>query len=223
MTTLKPYQVFRYGDVIAQLAQLVPLIAWTWVIHRIYSSSYAPSFSQAGIAIIFAAPYLVVLVNLYKSWAAPVGPYKRSFMSSLSQASLPPGWGYCFTNKVTEEEKKKGILGKYDYKCHGTNMNITYAMLRDMLTRFYYVNYALLLLVITFYNNLSKRIFTDRYVLVCTSLSLLFGVLGVSTSLFATYLSRSVWYANVMSVVLTMNISGLALLIHAIFTRMSKY
>jgi len=222
MVALKPYKVFKYGDIWAQGGQLIPLVVWTFILVRVYGAPYRPKSTSLGVLLVFFLPYIMAAGSIYRSWSAN-DPYDHSFENSLSLASLPPGWGYCFSKKVNDEERKKGIVGKYDYKCHGVNMNITYTMATDMLTRFYYVNYALLLLVITFYNNLSKRIFSSRYVLVCTSLSLLLGTLGTSVALFATYLSRSVWFGNVMAVLLTMNISCFVLLIHAIFARMTQY
>ena len=63
---------------------------------------------------------------------------------------MPDGWDYCFASKVSNENINKGILGFLDQHCIQNNETLFRRKIIDMLNRYHYLNYILLLLIITF-------------------------------------------------------------------------
>jgi hypothetical protein len=198
--------------------QGIPLILWVIFLYKFKSipnSIINLLGKQGNSKIIFyimsIIPFIVYTYGLYVSYYAN-DPIKK--VSNGTAASMPNGWGYCFTSKVNNNNLNNGILGFLDQECIEKNQTFFRKKTIDMLNRYHYLNYILLLLIITFkwhtkYINVE---FTKIQCLVI-GFSILLGVLATIITLFSTYLIRGMWIIQTISIMLSMNISCFILVI----------
>jgi len=126
-------------------------------------------------------------------------PHKKE-KKRFTIAATPPGFGFCMDSKVKEEDKKLGVLAYWDYACTGSNTKFMERMGRDLLNRFYYINYAIFLVVILVYNTVTRiNILKSPFMIFNISFSLLLGTIGCLLPIFQTWVE----YGNVRNLILT--------------------
>jgi len=219
MQNSKYIEPLNYADVIFNITSLWPLILWVWfgsqLLKHIVSST-----SKAGIRIAetisFPLYYLHIIVFLL--WLIPIfgafrGLYYATFVNSKGQftydpttPSLPPGYGYCMTTKIKKEDAEKGVVAYFDYKCEDQNEKLILGESTALLNRFYYINYAIFLIVLLIYNALDRfNVFNNKFVLLNINFALFLGVIGCIISAFDQFYYRSLWFTQTWSHLLSMN------------------
>ena len=139
---------------------------------------------------------------------------------ALKTASLPPGMRPCMDTTLTEQQKEAGILAKYDWKCRQEQTTIIQQLVTSSVNCFYYINYCLFLIVLLTFTHQSKHAIEDwrkntsliNWILI----SLLFGIIGTSLAVLASYQWWSMIFVNMSTVLLSMNIASFGILILAI-------
>ena len=206
-----------YGSVIYHLLQGLPIILWVTFLYTFpetrnsITSLFGKKMPKALFFFVIGLPFFVYLFTMYQTYIAP-NPLKK--VDNATAAAMPHGWGYCFTSKVNSDDLNKGILGFLDQDCIEKNQGVFRSRAVDMLNRYHYLNYILLLLIITFrwHTEYIKVKFTPIQCHVI-GFSILFGVLATIVPLFSTYLLRGMWIVQTMSVMLTMNVACFILII----------
>jgi hypothetical protein len=202
----------EYGSFLYHSLQGLPLILWLIFIYNFKSipnSTTTLLGKQSNSHIIFyitvSLPFIIYFYSLFVSITAsnPINKVKKGTF-----VSMPDGWDYCFASKVSNENLNKGILAFLDQHCNQNNETLFRRKIIDMLNRYHYLNYILLLLIITFkwHAEYIEVKFTKIQCLVI-GFSILLGVLATIITLFSTYLIRGMWIVQTISIMLTMNIS----------------
>ena len=206
-----------YGSFWYYFTQGIPLILWITFLYTFkkipnsVSDLLGKNVSKIPFYIIICIPFLIFGYNIYQSYHA-ANPQKK--VGNITSASMPEGWGYCFTSKVTSGDINKGIMGFLDEDCIEKNQSVFRSTAIGMLNRYHYLNYILLLLIITFRWH-TKYIKVKFNTIQCHVIgySILFGVLATIIPLFSTFLIRGIWVVQTISIMLTMNISCFVLII----------
>lgn len=219
MQNSKYFKTLNNADFIFNLTSLWPLIFWFWfgsqLLKHIVSST-----SKMGIriskTIAFPLYYLHLIVLIL--WLIPVfisfrTVYYASFVNregklgfDPTSPSLPPGFGYCMTTKIKKEDAKKGVVAYWDYKCEAGNNKLITGGALALLNRFYYINYAIFLIVLLVYNALVKfNVLNNKFVLLNIRVALLLGVLGCIIPVFDQFYYRSLWFTQTWAHILSMN------------------
>ena len=230
MSTGQYVRPIKNGDALYQLSALWPLLFWIWFGFKLFSimqnlkvrNLYMKSFGMIVLTIaIYLIPFILAGDVLWKAEYSPSGHLEKDH-KPFEVASMPPGFGFCMNTKVTEEDKKKGIIGTWNYSCEGMNEQLISRRTNSITTRFYYVNYAIFLLVITVYNAFTSiEIFKNPFIVVNIRFALLLGVVGCMLSVFTEFYLRSMWMGKVWSHFLAMNCSCLLLIGLSILTGMT--
>ncbi len=206
-----------YGSLIYHSLQGFPMILWVIFLYTFsgipkgISTLFGKKMPQALFYVVIMIPFIVYFYTIYQTYNAP-NPLKK--VERGSAAAMPHGWGYCFTSKVNSDDLNKGILGFLDQDCIEKNQGVFRSRAIDMLNRYHYLNYILLLLIITFkwHTQYIKVKFSPIQCHVI-GFSILFGVLATIVPLFSTYLIRGMWVVQTMSIMLTMNVACFILII----------
>ena len=219
MQNSKYFETLNYADLILNLTILWPLILWLWFGSQLLKH-IVPSTSKIGIRIskTIAFPLFYLHIIVFLLWLIPVymalrGLYYATFSNSKGKItydpttpSLPPGYGYCMTTKIKKEDAEKGVVAYFDYKCEGQNDKLILGESTALLNRFYYINYAIFLIILLVYNALNKfNIFNNKFVLLNIDFALFLGVLGCIISAFDQFYYRSLWFTQTWAHLLSMN------------------
>ena len=209
------------ADLIYHLSSGWPLLLWLLFGHNLSKhiiKANSPMAKKVSKTISFPLKYLHVIVFLI--WTIPIIIFLRQLYYATffdaqknkitfdpTSPSMPPGFGYCMDTKVKEKDRRLGVLAYWDYACEGNNEKFTLSAAKSMLDRFYYINYAIFLIVLLVFNSLSKvNILKNRFILTNIRMALFLGVLGCILTVFAQgFYLRSQWTAYVGSYLLTMN------------------
>ena len=208
----------EYGALYYHVLQGIPLILWTYFIYVFYktpgsiSALFGKKIPISLFYILIMLPFIVYFYTIYQTFMAPK-PIKK--VKNESAAAMPHGWGYCFTSEVTSDDLNKGIIGFLDEDCIEKNLGVFRSRAEDMLNRYHYLNYILLLLIITFrwhtkYIHVRVDYKSHPHII---GFAVLFGVLTTILPLFSTYLIRGMWVVQTVSIMLTMNVVCFSLLI----------
>ena len=219
----KVFDVIKNGGLVFNLTQGIPLILWTVFIYQLYGartdskrSKCFRLFHTGNILLklvyylVFSLPFLIYFHNMYAAYHAPNPLHK---VDRLTAISFPPGWQYCFSTKLDAEElhlnrEQQGVVGTEDLECLKTNYGLLKNDIRDLIRRFYYMNYILLLLVIAFrYHTRFISVSFERNGCEILGYSILFGIIGTIAVIFEGYEIRGLWMVQLLSVLLAMNIS----------------
>ena len=103
---------------------------------------------------------------------------------------------------------KTGDIGFLDEDCIEKNLGVFRSRAEDMLNRYHYLNYILLLLIITFrwhtkYIHVRVDYKSHPHII---GFAVLFGVLTTILPLFSTYLIRGMWVVQTVSILLTIKV-----------------
>ena len=231
MSTSQYVRPIKNGDALYHLSALWPLLLWGVFGFKLFSimrnlkvnDVYMRSLSTIVLTVaIYLLPVVLAGNVLWKAEQSPEGHLEKEH-KPFEVASMPPGFGFCMNTKVTSEEKRKGIIGKWDYSCEGMNEQLISRRTSSITTRFYYVNYAIFLLVITVYNAFTRiEIFKNPFIILNIRFALLLGVVGCMLSVFTEFYLRSMWMGKVWSHFLAMNCSCLLLIGLSILTGMTS-
>jgi len=221
MTNSKYIKPLKNADLVFQLTSLWPMVLWMWFGTQL-QKHIVPATSVIGKriskTIAFPLSYLHIIVFLL--WLIPIllalrGLYYATFTNNITgkltydptTPSLPPGYGYCLTTKVKKEDAEKGVIAYWDYKCQGKNKKLITGGGMSLLNRFYYINYAIFLIVLLVYNALDKfNVLNNKFILLNIRVALLLGVLGCLIPVFANgFYLRSLWLTRTWSHLLSMN------------------
>ena len=139
-----------------------PMVLWIWFgtqLQKHIVSSTSVIGKRISKTIAFPLSYLHIIVFLL--WLIPIllalrGLYYATFTNNITgkltydptTPSLPPGYGYCLKTKVKKEDAEKGVIAYWDYKCQGKNKKLITGGGMSLLNRFYYINYAIFLIVL---------------------------------------------------------------------------
>lgn len=213
------FNFFNNADLIYNLTSLWPLILWLWFGLQL-SKHIISSTSKEGIRIAktIAFPLYFLHFLLFLLWLIPVymslrDVYNGSFVNSKGNftydpttPSLSPGFGYCLSNKVKKDDAAKGIIAYWDYKCEKNNRKLITSGSLTMLNRFYYINYAIFLIVLLAYRALVEfNVLNNEFVLLNIRVALLLGVIGCIIPVFDKFYYRSEWFKQSWSYLLSMN------------------
>jgi len=186
----------KNGEIIAHMYTSIPLLLWIvygfqlqyYFSHIKHTQWYKHSnLITFTVILIYCVPFLLVFRNIYitTKTASPLTKQHKSNLPSAqdqiqhSHAKGPPGFGYCMDTLVKEEDKKRGILAYWDYACSGSNSKNVASVTRDLLNRFYYINYAIFLVVILVYNTVTRiNILKSPFMIMNIRFSLLLGTIG---------------------------------------------
>ena len=220
MTSPTYIKTLKNADLLFQITSLFPLVIWIWFGFALLKH-IVPSTSKVGrrISKTIAFPLFYLHIIVFLLWSIPIvlslrGLYyatfidaKGSFTYDPTSASLPPGYGYCLSKKVKQEDRKKGIIAYWNYKCESQNNNLTSTAGMSLLNRFYYINYAIFLIVLLVYNAISKfNVLNNKFILLNIRVALLLGVLGCLIPVFANgFYLRSLWLTKTWAHLLSMN------------------
>ena len=102
-----------------------------------------------------------------------------------------------------------------------TKMNTN--VVKDLVTRFYYLSNALFIFVLVIYNSLSVDILKTKHITQTMIWCLLFGIVGMLPSIFNTYYLKTFLFNRLISTILSRNRSACFLLILAILIRIKVY
>ena len=210
-----------YGDLMYHLTGSWPIILWIFYGYHLSkhlvsprgkigkriskSISFPLNWLHTLVWIIWLIPIILILRTMFyailfdeKKWTTEYEPGKPT---------LPPGFGYCMNTNIKQEDKAKGILAYWDYACEGSNEKFTTSAANALLTRFYYINYAIFLIVLLVYNTLSKvNILKNKFVLLNIRFALFLGIIGCILPVFASgFYLRSQWMTTSWSSLLSMN------------------
>ena len=201
------------------LTSMWPLILWLWFGSRLLKH-IVPSTSKTGIriskTIAFPLYYLHILIFLL--WLIPVymslrGLYYSIFVNSkgkliydFTTPTLGPGFAYCMTTKVKKEDAEKGVVSYWNYKCESANNKLISGESTALLNRFYYINYAIFLIVLLVYNKMDKyNLLNNKFILLNIDFALFIGVIGCIIPVFDQFYLRSLWFTQTWAHLLSMN------------------
>ena len=237
MHNAKYIETFNYTDLILNITMLWPLLLWLWFGSRLLKY-IVPSTSKMGIRIskTIAFPLLYLHMLIFLIWLIPVymslrGLYYAIFVDNKgkltfdpSTPSLPPGFGYCMTTKIKKEDAIKGIVAYFDYKCEDQNNKLILNESSALLNRFYYINYAIFLIILLVYNAINKfNIFNNKFILLNIDFALFLGVIGCIISAFDQFYYRSLWFTSTWAHLLSMNCVCFILIGLAIMSYSRRY
>jgi len=209
----------KNGELITYIYGFIPLLLWVvygfqlkYYFSRITQTKWYSHSSLIILSIIFiyCIPFYLALRSFFRVFFSNDATQKGK--SKFTQASLPPGFGSCMDSKVKEEDKKRGVLAYWDYACSGSNTRFMDRMGRDLLNRFYYINYAIFLVVILVYNNITSfNILKSPFMIMNIRFSLLLGTIGCLLPIFQTWAPsfdsvRSLILTSTWMNILTMNV-----------------
>jgi len=237
MQNSKYFNFLNNADIIFNITSLWPLIVWLWFGSQLLKH-LVPATSKAGIRLskTIAFPLYVLHFIIFLLWLIPVylsfrDLYYRSFINSKGKfaydpttPSLPPGYGYCLSSKVKQEDVKKGIIAYCDYKCEKANRKLITSGATSLLNRFYYINYAIFLIVLLVYRALVEfNVLNNKFILLNVRVALLLGVIGCIIPVFDRFYYRSEWFSQSWSYLLSMNSVCLMLIGLSIFSYTRKW
>jgi len=237
MQNSKYFNFLNNADIIFNITSLWPLIVWLWFGSQLLKH-IVPATSKAGIRLskTIAFPLYVLHFIIFLLWLIPVylsfrDLYYRSFINSKGKfaydpttPSLPPGYGYCLSSKVKQEDVKKGIIAYWDYKCEKANRKLITSGATSLLNRFYYINYAIFLIVLLVYRALVEfNVLNNKFILLNVRVALLLGVIGCIIPVFDRFYYRSEWFSQSWSYLLSMNSVCLMLIGISIFSYTRKW
>jgi hypothetical protein len=221
MTSKEYIRPLNNADFVFHITQLGPLILWGWFGLQL-SKHLVKSGSTIGkkIARTISFPLEFLHVIVFVLWLIPIAIsvrtlYYSSFIGDKDQyfkfdpktPSLPPGFGYCMDSKVKKKDADKGVVAYWDYKCEGDNEKLISSGGTGLLQRFYYVNYAIFLILILVFNALDKfNILNNKFILLNTRFALMLGTIGCILPVFGEgFYLRSLWMTQTWSTFLSMN------------------
>jgi len=184
----------KNGNLIFHILQQLPLLIWIVygfkLMHLYLNIKKTKWYNKSYVffcvlILIFSIPFILAIKNIYH--ASFTDGVTHQIKREFNKASLPPGFGFCMNTKVSENNKKENVLASWDYACAGDNSKFMYDMLRDLLNRFYYVNYAIFLIVILIYNAILRvNILKSPFIRLNIRFALLLGTIGCLLPIFHT-------------------------------------
>jgi len=199
-----PVSNIQGGDSIFWAAQFAPLLLWGVLVYRYY---YIPEHHHENPitnSMLFI-PVLGVLYNIYLAYNH-TGP------------SPPRSWNFCLKTKVKAEDKKKGVVGYFDYTClndHGTIMSGRNAEYTKIL---YYLNYLIFFVVLVIQSvDTKKGISRENFPLLINVLGIdcILVIIGSIVPLFSSqaiwsyillcFLSGIIWMSSTLLVIIMVN------------------
>jgi len=220
MTSPIYIKTLKNADLLFQITSLFPLVIWIWFGFALLKH-IVPTKSKVGMRIskTIAFPLFYLHIIVFLLWSLPIvlslrGLYYATFVDAKgdstydpTSASLPPGYGYCLSEKVKQEDREKGVVAYWNYKCESQNNDLTSNAGMALLNRFYYINYAIFLIVLLVYNAVTKfNVLNNKFILLNIRVALLLGVLGCLIPVFANgFYLRSLWLIKTWAHLLSMN------------------
>jgi len=214
---------FRYPDnaeLIFQITTLWPFILWTWfgsqLLKHIVSANskigirisrtiaFPIYFLHIIVLLLWLIPVIIALRSLY--YTTLINNNTGKLIFDPTTPSLPPGFGYCLETKIKKEDSEKGAIAYWNYNCEDKNNKLIIGAGEEMLRRFYYINYAIFLIVLLVYNAMNKfNILNNKFILLNIRVALLLGVLGCILPVFGQFYYRSLWVRESWKNLLSMN------------------
>ena len=189
----------------------IPLILWSFLVIKFYFlNKYIKHNISILILIFISIPYIYTFFIIYSAYINKT--------TDVSTIKLPPSWEICFDIKnITPEEKKIGILGKYNYRCAGNHLTQLKLLINNVTNRVYYINSAVFIIVLFIYNsiyhNLFENILFSNWIIIC----LLTGTLTLLISIFSRYHFISFVLFNIALGMLTLNICSFGITLCILF------
>ena len=213
----------KNGDLLVIFFSSVPLIIWSYFVYNIPLKFLyrEPTIKYNNVTFYLTwmciiLPFLVVLYNFYSA------QYHTDY--NFNTAEITPGWQFCLdTADISDDDRKKGLFARWDLKCGLSQIGMNSNVVKDLVTRFYYLSNALFIFVLVIYNSLSVDILKTKNITKTMIWCLLFGIVGMLPSIFNTYYLKTFLFNRLISTILSMNIACFFLLILGILIRIKVY
>jgi len=209
------------ADLVSHITSLTPLLFWIWFGKQLTKHMVSPT-SKIGIRISsnIAIPLRFLHILMFLLWMIPIiisirDIYYALFVNRLTgknsfeptTPSLPPGYGFCMTTDVKKDDAKKGVVAYWNYECEKQNRQLIDNSTMALLNRFYYINYAIFLIVLLVYNVSEKfNVLSNKFVLLNMRVALLLGVVGCILPVFSPgFYLKSLWAQRTWAHILNMN------------------
>lgn len=204
-------QIIRNGNFIFHLSQSFVFGIWLVFIYTLLQIIKPNDFqNNIFLYLLLSTPFIIYILNIILNLRS-LNPQQK--LSDFTAFSSPPGWEYCLNTNI---DKNKDILGEYNFECRNKNNEYLQQNSKDLINRFYYLNYILLFIIITLsahtkyikvkFSNIQNHII---------GFSILFGVLASIISIFSRYLLRGLWVIQSFSLILSMNITCFILIVYS--------
>ena len=217
----KNLKKIKNGDIMMLIAPCLPLLLWIYYIIKVplpwISKQKSLGQTQVFLAIFcISLPFVVIIYNFFNA------QYKTDY--NFNTAELTPGWQFCLdTKNISTDEQKKGLIARWDLKCGLSQIGLNSNIVKDIVTRFYYLSNALFIFVLVIYNSLSVDILQTKHITQTIIFCLLLGIIGMLPSIFNTYYLKTFLFNRMISTILSMNIAAFFLLILGILIRIKKH
>ena len=199
-----PVSNIQGGDSIFWSAQLAPLFIWGVLVYRYY---YIPEHHHENpiTNLMLFVPVLGVLYNIYLAYNHK-GP------------SPPRSWNFCLKTKVKPEDKKKGVVGYFDYTCHNDHSTIMSGRNAEYTKSLYYLNYLIFFVVLGIQSvDTKKGISRENFPLLINVLGIdcILVIIGSIVPLFSSqaiwsyillcFLSGIIWMSSTLLAIIMVN------------------
>ena len=199
-----PVSNIQGGDSIFWSAQLAPLFIWGVLVYRYY---YIPEHHHENpiTNLMLFVPVLGVLYNIYLAYNHK-GP------------SPPRSWNFCLKTKVKPEDKKKGVVGYFDYTCHNDHSTIMSGRNAENTKSLYYLNYIIFFVVLVIQSvdtkkGISRENFPllinvlgiDCILVIIVSIVPLFSSQAIWSYILLCFLSGIIWMSSTLLAIIMVN------------------
>ena len=178
------FKTIRYGehsDLIFWIAQSLPLIIWFILIKKFY---YDTTLHKIN-------PYINYLLIL-----PIIGIGLNIYLTTIDTIPTPPRtWDFCLDTNISQEQKRKGIVGFYNYKCYHQQYSNSLSVVTTYIDRLYYINYILFFIILIVQNNYVIKMIGRNKKIHSAFVNLLgiSSILGVIGSIIPLFLGVPIW------------------------------
>ena len=199
-----PVSSIQGGDSIFWIAELISIVLWLLLVYRFY---YIPEHHQNNPitnTLIFI-PVLGLLYNIYIGY-------------SDKGLTPPRSWDFCLKTKVKPKDKKKGVVGYFDYSCLSDHVDSMDKRNAEYTKRLYYLNYLIFFVVLVIQSadsrmNLSKEnmpllinvLGMDCILVIIGSIVPLFFSQPLWSDIVLRFLSGIIWMSSTLLLIIMVN------------------
>ena len=184
---------------------LLPAVAWTWIIWKylLIDKQFTGAFGTLPLLLF---PYVIIIYNWYTVFKS-------------EGVSMNPTWGYCSNDDPPSHMKDNGVVNVLDIDCAMNNNTVISQQAQLIATRFYYINYVILFMIVIVYNNISHVFAKNKKLLKVIAIAAGLSIFGSVVSLFSNSGVYSMVIQRFATGFLNMNIAVVIMLLVYIFHR----
>ena len=159
----------KYGNLLLYFPTLINLLVWGYIVYYFYYPHLYKNNPGLKTGFLILLPLLLVPFYIYFNFKSMIGEKALYF----------PGWSPCL-----ETDKAQGdIIGTWDMKCGTSQIIYTTEIATRLQNRFYYIAYAIFLIVLIHLKITKNKIKGDHIIYVM--IPLIFSTLGVLPNMFS--------------------------------------